>query len=124
MTKELTTEILEERLRGLKHCIDLRFEANEKALELARENMAGRLEAMNEFREQLNRQAGTFLTRQEVDAKIREVRVLLDSMEKRIQVGELLKAEVIGRFWTLGVVGALIILAIEFLIHYVFRVNM
>ena len=43
-----------------------RLNAHEKALEIARREMERRLEGMNEFREQLNHQTATFLTRTEI----------------------------------------------------------
>jgi len=48
---------------SLKEYVDDKFLALEKSLTLARTDMDRRLEGMNEFRDQLNRQAATFVTR-------------------------------------------------------------
>ena len=50
---------------------------NAKATDLAKVDMERRLEGMNEFRSQLERQAGTFLTRDRFDV---EHKILADKM--------------------------------------------
>lgn len=60
---------------SLREYIEARLDAIEKATNLAKEQMNYRLEGMNEFREQLNRQAATFVTNKELNAK-------LDGLEK------------------------------------------
>ena len=52
----------------LKEYIETRMAALEKATCLAAEALERRLESMNEFREALKNQSGTFVTRSELDA--------------------------------------------------------
>ena len=61
---------------SLKEFFLAKLEAQEKALTLAREIMNTRLETMNEFREQLKSQAGTFITRSEHDLLANEIQEL------------------------------------------------
>ena len=58
---------------SLKQYFDLCLKDQSKAIDLARDGMEKRLEGMNEFREQLNRQAASFVTRQELDAKLESI---------------------------------------------------
>jgi len=51
-----------------KEWVNDRFEAQEKALVAAKSDMERRLEAMNEFRAQLEKQATTFLTTDRYEA--------------------------------------------------------
>ena len=54
----------------LKEYVESRLNAIDKATDLARTQMESRLETMNEFRDQLNRQASTFVTTNEFDVKL------------------------------------------------------
>jgi Fe2+ transport system protein B len=59
---------------------DLRFTAQDKALELARETIERRLESMNEFRSQLKDQAATFMTSAVYEAKHELLQKQVDDM--------------------------------------------
>lgn len=50
--------------------LEEKLTASEKALQVANESMQARLASMNEIREQLRWQSGTFITRTEFDAKL------------------------------------------------------
>jgi hypothetical protein len=47
----------------------------------------------------------------------------LIGIEKRTQGVELLKAEITGKIWTLGVVVTIMVVVLEFLMHYVFGIH-
>jgi len=50
----------------LKDNIDLRFDLNDKAVELANESILARLESMNEFRAQIKEERGNLATKEDV----------------------------------------------------------
>jgi len=58
------------KIDGLKEYICARLDGIEKATSIASEAMNTRLEGMNEFRQQLKDQSGTFITRLEHDSLI------------------------------------------------------
>jgi hypothetical protein len=68
--------------------MNLRFESNEKQIELAKEEMERRLEGMNEFRAQLSSQAGTFLSRTEAQLQIEKVITRIVVLEKSVNFRE------------------------------------
>ena len=47
----------------------------------------------------------------------------IDSQEKRVQGAELLKAEVTGKIWTLGIVLSIMVVVLEFIIKFVLKVG-
>ncbi len=54
---------------SLRDHFDERFRTLEKSTDTAKNEIDRRLESMNEFRQQLNRQSGTFITKETFDAK-------------------------------------------------------
>jgi hypothetical protein len=58
---------IDRRITDDRHQQELRENEARRNIELASARVDDRLEAMNEFRAQLDRQAGTFVTRSEVD---------------------------------------------------------
>lgn len=60
---------IETALKAICSKMDLRFEAQDKALEQATRDMDRRLAGMDEFRRQLDAQANTFATRMELKAE-------------------------------------------------------
>ena len=99
----ITNEALAVAIAGLRKEMELRAEANEVAITIATKNMDARLEGMNEFREQLNRQTHTFITRSEAELKHDQLACKVEDLSKRVSGSEMLKAEVTGKIWTLGV---------------------
>ena len=79
-------DYVDARFRSLEDAIQLRAETHERALEIAHRGMEKRLEGMNEFRAQLEKQAGTF-----VDRRAHEV------VEGRLNVLEQANANLVGR---------------------------
>lgn len=63
--------------------MDIRFEAQDKALNTATKEMDRRLEAMNEFRKQLDIQADAFATKIEVRSEVNKINIKLDAMLRR-----------------------------------------
>lgn len=55
--------------------LNLKDELANRALEKAEHSMASRLEAMNEFRNQLTQQAGSFATKKEVELSLEKVEI-------------------------------------------------
>jgi hypothetical protein len=100
----ITNEALAVAIAALRKEIELRARSSDDAIAVATKTMDARLEGMNEFREQLNRQTHTFITRTESELKHDQLMCRVDDLSKRVQGSELLKAEVTGKIWTLGIV--------------------
>ena len=79
---------MEAEIKGLCAKMNLRFESNEKQIELAKEEMERRLESMNEFRSQLTNQANTFLSRTEAQLQIEKVITRIVLLEKGLNFRE------------------------------------
>ena len=79
---------MEAELKGLCAKMNLRFESNEKQIELAKQEMERRLESMNEFRSQLTNQANTFLSRTEAQLQIEKVITRIVLLEKGLNFRE------------------------------------
>jgi len=72
-----------------------RFEDAATAINLARETIEHRLSGMNELREQINRERGTFVNRELFDRIGRE-------LEMRVRELEQWRNEMLGRMWLIG----------------------
>lgn len=80
-----------------------------EAMELARSTFLVRLESMNEFRAQLDRQQGNFVTREYLEA-------LRQANENRLQKLELAKARMDGTAMIItGVIAGIVALLVAFL---------
>jgi uncharacterized membrane protein len=94
-------EFLIAKIEELKLYFDVRFNASEKAKELAYATLEKRLEAMNEFRDTLKDQAGNFITRKEVEVNLdlinKEVEAHVDRIDAAIKNLELSKAMLEGK---------------------------
>ena len=91
---------------------DLRFEELEKRSEAARREMERRLETMNEFREQLNKQAATFITRDMYDSRHDAVCAKINALEKAQAA-----AEARGKVYA-TVVAAMISIIVGLVTHF------
>ena len=78
----------EVRLLSLENEMDLRFEHTDRALLLSKSELERRLEGMNEFRQQLDRQAGTFIARPELCAEIEKIELKIAPLIKACNQGE------------------------------------
>ena len=68
----------------------------------------------------------TELARKSIEEKTNSIKDTSDlkftTMEKRVQASELLKAEITGKIWSLGIVLSVGIIVLEFIIRYVLKV--
>ena len=74
-----------------------RFDDAATAISLARETIEHRLSGMNELREQINRERGTFVSRELFDRVGRE-------LEIRVQELQDWRNQMVGRMWAVSVV--------------------
>jgi len=100
----ITNEALAVAIAGLRKEMELRAKSADDAIAVATKTMDARLEGMNEFREQLNRQTHTFITRNEAELKHEQLTSKIEDLSQRVQGAELLKAEITGKITTLAVV--------------------
>ena len=130
-------------LHSLKEMIQLRFDELDKrlritsegqahALELAAANMDAKLESMNQFRQQLNAQAGNFATRDSVSEALKTavigtdmaLKVAQTDIEKdriRIRDLELWRSNIDGRIIMLAVGTPIASLVITLIVEFVSR---
>ena len=108
-------------LRWLKKLFGARIKALEKATVVAAKGMNKRLKGMNEFRAQLERQEGTFLTKSEyfvwhdrVDEDLRGLRESRATMEGKASQGAVNTATIIA-------VAGLSLSLLNILLWYVIR---
>ena len=82
---------------SLRDYVDSQFKAHNEAINLARANIELRLSAMNELREQINRERGQYLTRDRFDASHIAIESRLANLDK-------FAANIQGRIWAMGAV--------------------
>lgn len=68
---------------SLKEYFDVKLEAVELGIQVAKIDMERRLASINEFRSQLEKQASTFITRTEHDFLVEKINEIRSSVEKR-----------------------------------------
>ncbi len=95
----LQDEVMHVRLRELEKRFNIYVETTREARELAKETIDARLERMNEFRTQLDRQAASFAIWKDVETRIRPLEKWKDVMD--------------GRLWALGIVLGLLEVALR-----------
>lgn len=85
---------------SLKEYFELRISDIDKSTKLAAETLEKRLEGMNEFRAQLEKQTGTFLTKENFESRLLLVDSKLDALQKIVYIGlgGVLVLEVLLRF--------------------------
>ena len=89
-------------LKAINEKIDLMSQFQERSVGLAKQELERRLEAMNDFRTQIDRQAKQFVTREELTLK-------LDKMETKLEILQNVKSETTGeRKWMNHIITALI----------------
>jgi hypothetical protein len=92
----------------------------EKALNLARENLENRLEGMNEFRVQLEKQASKFITREEHEVLIRKYDEEIKSLNRAKDILEG-KASQLSVSIAQGIAVISLIIGMVTLIHGLFK---
>jgi len=93
----------------LKEYVDMRFREMERTIDLSRISMEHRLAGMNEFREALNKQTSTFLTKAEFDTS-------KENFQKDIKLLTQAKDQMDGKATQNQMIAALIISIISLLI--------
>ena len=104
------------RFTHIEKLLCLKVDAAEKAVLLAREDMNRRLEGMNEFRTQLEKQASTFVDKNYYDVEHRVLREELNRLRewKSVQDGK--------SSWTsLAALGSLIVAVVAVILHLVVK---
>ena len=81
------TEYIDQEIRHLEDKIRLIDSKNEHAASKAEIEMNRRLKSMNEFRDQLNKQAQSFITREEYVLSERIINQKLDMTSKIVYIG-------------------------------------
>jgi hypothetical protein len=91
-------------IEHLREVMDVKFEAQEKALEIALQRLNERLEDMNELRKQITNERGMYLTRERFDSDHA-------ALGQRVSSLELQASKWSGSIWMLGgVVSAIVVL--------------
>ena len=100
-------------------------ETIEEARKLAAREIDRRLEDMNQFREQIDKERGDFVIAETFDGRVREIVLKQEAgnieVEKRIAIVELWKSNLDGRFWMLGAVISILTVLINVLFKWVFK---
>jgi septal ring factor EnvC (AmiA/AmiB activator) len=76
--------LLNERHGNSQRALDAALDTAQREIARTNSEVKTRFDSVNEFREQLREQAATFMTRLESEAAHRELRSLLDALDKRI----------------------------------------
>ena len=88
----------------------------------AAKSLDHRLSSMNEFREQLSKERGSYVTAEVHRAEIQTISSTASAsqkeVERRLGALEILMANYIGRFWALGVAVTLLTIAINIYLNY------
>jgi len=115
-----TKEFIEMKINHLEEKMDIIFEKNQTALKQANTEMNRRLDGMNEFREQLNNQAKTFMTKPEYESKheglIERVETCVDSLNGKMDNKDRELSKRIDALAKLVYIGLGIFIVLEFLI--------
>jgi Fe2+ transport system protein B len=119
--EEKPTKICDLRMGELEKLFNFRLEAVEKATRLAANTLEKRLEGMNEFREQLNQQADTFMPRSEysfghtrLEQDVRELRESKAKLEGKADQSSVNLALLLGIFGMLISILSVILSFIHF----------
>ena len=72
---------------SLKEFITDKFQTLEKNMDLSRISMDKRLDGMNEFRQQLKDQNGTFITKTDYEGRHQTLETKIEGLEKIVYVG-------------------------------------
>jgi hypothetical protein len=92
----------------LKEYFDMRFDMLAKQIDATANGLEKRLEGMNEFREQLNQQTRSFISRMELEA-----------VSDRVNKNENRLSNIEGRIWAVGAIFAIISLGTSIALHFV-----
>jgi len=128
MSSEPSLGVLQERLKALEerltqHETTSLREAKlvEDAVDRARHEVDRRLEAMNEFRDQLSTERSAYVTRDTLDARLLSVMVRIDTVGSRLEQLERDRANLTGRLWSMGVGFGIVIMLANLLLRFVWK---
>ena len=110
MTEDQDKRLIDEIEKRLTQRIDY----VEAAIRDARVAMADRLETMNEFRDQLKRQADTFALKDVVEVRHRAIEDALQKVENQV-------AAINGKLWAFGVSLTIFVTVISLLLRFVVK---
>lgn len=121
MTDVALREYLEGLLSAMEKQSTARWDAHarehillKEAIDAAHAVLEGRLEAMNEFRKQIQTERHEFIKKDEYDIR-------RDQLDKRINKLENDKSNLDGRFWMLGSVLTGLTILLPLLLHYLVK---
>jgi hypothetical protein len=103
---------LEAQMLAFHQLMDERQKANIDALRVAREQLALRLESMNEFRQQITDERGSYVTRNELDLRLVPLAEAIKGLEGARNFAR-------GRDWTIVWIAGLIAAAIGLVLRFV-----
>ena len=121
MTIELE-KYIDQRFRDLEERVALLAESQAQAVRTAAGNLEHRLEAMNELRDQINRERGLYLTSDVFHAETKAHAAADDrvhgNVDLRLRMIETTMANYAGRFWAVGILATLASLAVNLAIRF------
>ena len=112
---DLQIESICHKMDERKEQVNIKFDAINKEITLAKEDMERRLAEMNQFRAQLTSQAATFATRHELK---------IEAEKLDLKLGPLLNSVTYragSKHWSDHIITVLIAAAIMFFVHFVFK---
>ena len=113
---------VDQRFRDLEEKVALIAESQATAVRSAAASLEHRLEAMNELRDQINRERGLYLTSDVFHAETKAHAASDDrthaQADLRIRIIETTMANYAGRFWAVGIVATLAGLVVNLIIRF------
>lgn len=117
--------IMEARLTSVDVLQKQSSDSSQRAIQKAEEQMNNRLQTMNQFREQLQHQAATFITNQHFEETIKALEKASgerkDALGIRLQAVEAIISNWQGRLVVLGAGWAILVIFISALVNYTIR---
>jgi hypothetical protein len=114
MNTEEQCQIHAIRIQELEKRFDLHIAYQEKSVDKAADELRERLARMNELREQLKDQAATFLPRIEFGVHYQVVTERIDVLAEQV-------ANMIGRWWVIGILATVVGATVGLLVHSLAR---
>ena len=117
----ISLERLDERITWVCKNFNDKLEANKTALVIAKESVDRKHLEMNEVREQLQRQAQTFLARDVYERDYNYIKEKLESISEKILTLERLKGNIEGRMITFGFGGLALLVLIQLAFNWLVK---
>jgi len=106
---------VEAEIRAMCHKMEMISNAQEKALNVAKNELERRLEGMNEFRDKLDEQANTFVGKTESKLEVEKLITRIVLLEKIVNYREG------SKHWSDHIVTVIIAFAVMVLAHYFWK---